>query len=202
VRRAALPAGAGLLLATLAGLPAGLAAQAPGLPAPPLALSHGGVPAGAAPYAGPGVDTEGRYVVVSLSEHRLTVVQDGRALWSTEVGTGTGTRLAGAGTTWDFSTPRGMFRVQMKEKDPVWILPDWYFVERGEPVPPEDSPKRRMPGALGSSALFLGEEIAIHGTDRPELLGDDVSHGCIRVTNEAARQLFHETEVGTPVLIY
>jgi lipoprotein-anchoring transpeptidase ErfK/SrfK len=143
-----------------------------------------------------------RHIVVSLDEHRLHVVENGRVLWSAVIGTGTGTRLAGAGQKWDFSTPRGMFRVQVKQKDPVWFLPDWYFAERGEAVPPPDSPVRRREGELGTSALFLGEEIAIHGTDRPELLGDDVSHGCIRVTNEDARRLYHEVEIGTPVLIY
>jgi lipoprotein-anchoring transpeptidase ErfK/SrfK len=29
-----------------------------------------------------------------------------------------------------------------------------------------------------------------------------VSHGCIRLTNENARELMHMVEVGTPVLIY
>lgn len=144
----------------------------------------------------------GRAVVISLERHRLEVYQDGRLAWATPVGTGTGTRLAGAGQRWDFSTPRGMFRVQAKQKDPVWFLPDWHFVEKGLPVPPPDAPERRVPGALGTSALYLGEEIAIHGTNEPERLGDDVSHGCIRVSNEAARQLYHEVEVGTPVLIY
>jgi lipoprotein-anchoring transpeptidase ErfK/SrfK len=55
---------------------------------------------------------------------------------------------------------------------------------------------------LGTSALFLGEGIALHGTSRPELLGQNVSHGCIRMTNEAARMLYHAVDVGTPVMIY
>jgi lipoprotein-anchoring transpeptidase ErfK/SrfK len=160
---------------------------------------------GSASARAPAADPDGiagRHLVVSLAEHRLYLMDGARVLWSTVVGTGTGTRLAGAGQRWSFSTPRGMFRVQMRQKNPVWILPDWYFVERHEPVPPADSPRRRLAGALGSSALFLGEEIAIHGTERPDLLGDDVSHGCIRVSNEAARRLYHEVDVGTPVLIY
>ncbi|MEX0842832.1 MAG: L,D-transpeptidase [Gemmatimonadota bacterium] len=28
-----------------------------------------------------------------------------------------------------------------------------------------------------------------------------VSHGCIRLTDEAARQLYHLVEVGSPVLV-
>ena len=171
------------------------------LPLVPGGVSHGAARPPAAAATLPSPVTQ-RHILVSLDEHRLYVVEKGRVLWSAVIGTGTGTRLAGAGQRWDFSTPRGMFRVQVKQKDPVWFLPDWYFVERGEPIPPPDSPSRRREGELGTSALFLGEEIAIHGTDKPHLLGDNVSHGCIRVTNEDARRLYHELDVGTPVLIY
>jgi hypothetical protein len=49
--------------------------------------------------------------------------------------------------------------------------------------------------------VYLGEEIAIHGTDRPELLGQRVSHGCIRLENKYAQRLYHNVQVGTPVVI-
>jgi lipoprotein-anchoring transpeptidase ErfK/SrfK len=52
---------------------------------------------------------------------------------------------------------------------------------------------------LGTTALYLEEGIAIHGTNAPELLGQPVSAGCIRMTNEMARLLYHEVNVGTPV---
>ncbi len=148
------------------------------------------------------------YVVIRLSQNRLFLV-DGRAVvWSAPVATGTGFRLEGVGDAWDFDTPRGLFRVERKEKDPVWIMPDWAFVERGQPVPPADSPLRRQEGMLGSTAIYIGHELAIHGTDRPELvLNPDpdarrVSHGCIRMMDEDARRLFHQVDVGTLVLIY
>ena len=153
-------------------------------------------------YRDPPVNVEGRYIIISLGEHRLYVMEHERMLWSAVVGTGTGTRLAGAGRKWDFSTPRGMFRVQFKEKDPIWLVPDWAFVERGEPIPPLDSPKRREVGMLGTTAVYLDEEIAVHGTNQPGLPGQSVSHGCIRMTNEKARRLYHEVDIGTPVLIY
>src|SRR5690606_23909181 len=103
---------------------------------------------------------------------------------------------------WDFSTPRGMFRVQLKEKDPTWRVPDWAFIERAEEVPPLDDPRREEPGRPGTSATYPEEDIAVHGTNSPELLGQPVSHGCIRMTNEAVRRLYHEVEIGTPVIIY
>ncbi len=173
-----------------------------GFPLAPLAVAHGVEREGSARYRDPPVNVEGRYVVISLAEHRLHLMEDNRVIWSALVGTGTGTRLEGAGQKWDFSTPRGMFRVQYKEKDPVWTVPDWAFVERGEPIPPMDSPKRQQKGMLGTSAMYLEEQIAIHGTNKPELLGQSVSHGCIRLSNEDARRLYYEVEIGTPVIIY
>src|SRR5690606_21563430 len=85
-----------LLLALLAlGAPRLLSAQG-GLPGSPLALVHGAEREGAARYRDPPVNVEGRYVVISLDEHRLYVMEDERVIWSTLVGTGTGTRLEGA----------------------------------------------------------------------------------------------------------
>ena len=191
---------AALAAACTLALPAGAAGQ--GFPGAPLALAHGVSTEGEARYRDPPVNVEGRYVVISLDEHRLYMMEDERVIWSTLVGTGTGTRLEGAGQKWHFSTPRGMFRVQYKEKDPVWRVPVWAFVERGEPVPPPDSPDWNEPGMLGTTAIYLEEDIAVHGTNHPELLGQAVSHGCIRMTNETARRLYHEAPVGTPVIIY
>lgn len=149
-----------------------------------------------------------RYIVVHLAENRVFVFDGPKAVWSAPAGTGTGFRLDTGAHSWKFSTPKGMFRVQRMEKDPVWEAPDWHFIEKGVRVPPPDSPARRMRGVLGSTALFLGDGIAIHGTNQPELLLHPdperrrVSHGCIRLTNEAARTLMHLVDVGTPVLIY
>jgi lipoprotein-anchoring transpeptidase ErfK/SrfK len=154
------------------------------------------------------LDPGAPYLVIHLAENRLSLVDGATVLWSAPVATGTGFRLEGAGASWEFDTPRGVFRVERKEKDPVWIMPDWAFVERGLPVPPPDSPRRERRGMLGSTAIYIGHELAIHGTDNPDLvLNPDpdarrVSHGCIRMTDEDARRLFHEVGVGTLVLIY
>jgi membrane protein len=156
----------------------------------------------------PLVDHDGPYVVVHIAENRVLVLEGTEVVWSAQAGTGHGFELAGEGQEWTFTTPIGMFRVLRKEKDPVWIAPDWYFVQQGVPAPARDHPSRFIANTLGTSALFLGDGIAIHGTDRPELLLDPdpetrrISHGCIRLTNEAARQLYHRVDVGTPVLIF
>ncbi|MGB6058363.1 MAG: L,D-transpeptidase [Microthrixaceae bacterium] len=44
--------------------------------------------------------------------------------------------------------------------------------------------------------------IALHGTNRPELMGQDRSNGCVRVENDVISQLAQEFGQGTPVFIW
>lgn len=44
--------------------------------------------------------------------------------------------------------------------------------------------------------------IAIHGTNRPELLGESRSNGCIRVPNDVIVELAEQLPLGTPVYIW
>src|SRR5690554_6183128 len=79
---------------------------------------------------------KGRYaVVVDLDVNLLHFRQGDVTLWSAPIGTGTGLMMQDGDDDWDFSTPNGVFQVKFKERDPVWIAEDWYFVENGLPVP-------------------------------------------------------------------
>lgn len=144
----------------------------------------------------------GRYaVVIDLDTNILHFKQGDLTLWSAPIGTGTGFRMEGDERAWDFDTPRGIYNVQFKELNPAWIAPDWFYVENGLPVPPPDSKERYFPGGLGDAAVYIGHDLAIHGTDKPELLGQRVSHGCIRLANKYAMRLFHNVQIGTEVII-
>jgi|GEM_PF-307789 len=145
---------------------------------------------------------DGRHIRISVEERRLHVMEGDRILWSAVVGVGTGDTLTIPDNHWEFFTPPGSYQVQRKERDPVWLLPDWVFVRRGEPIPPRDSPLRREEGMLGAAALYLTPEIAIHGTDELEGLGHAVSHGCIRMADDDIIRLYEEIEVGAPVVVY
>ena len=65
------------------------------------------------------------------------------------------------------------------------------------------------PWAFGLSAYsdvyteFAGGpgQVGLHGTNQPGALGGDVSHGCIRVSNEAITALSRELPIGTPITI-
>lgn len=69
-------------------------------------------------------------------------------------------------------------------------------------VPPLGTAQRRYEGVLGSHRLNIGNGYALHGTNRPETIGQAVSHGCVRLRNEDIEKLYGMVAVGTPVYIY
>lgn len=69
-------------------------------------------------------------------------------------------------------------------------------------VPPPGANQRAYRGVLGTHRLNLGNGYALHGTNRPETVGQAVSHGCVRLRNEDIARLYAQVPVGTPVYIY
>jgi lipoprotein-anchoring transpeptidase ErfK/SrfK len=69
-------------------------------------------------------------------------------------------------------------------------------------IPPFGTNQRKYPGVLGTRRLNLGDGYALHGTNRPETVGQSVSHGCVRLRNEDIEALYEMVPVGTPVYIY
>ena len=59
---------------------------------------------------------------------------------------------------------------------------------------------------MGSRALYLysgGKDTLyrIHGTNQPEYIGQAISSGCIRITNEDAMDLYSRVQIGTIVVV-
>jgi lipoprotein-anchoring transpeptidase ErfK/SrfK len=68
-------------------------------------------------------------IVVSTSENRLYVYRGKEQTFSAVCSTGKGTTLVVDGKTRVFDTPSGKFRIVSKEENPVWVPPDWHYVE-------------------------------------------------------------------------
>jgi L,D-transpeptidase YbiS len=95
-----------------------------------------------------------------------------------------------------------MFRIQGKVTNPVWIKPDWAFIEEGLPVPPKGSPDRYESGTLGDYAMSLGQGYLIHGTLYQRFLGLPVTHGCIRLGDDDLEAAYRALDIGSKVYIY
>ena len=147
---------------------------------------------------------QGTYIVVDTAQNRLFVKRGQETLLTALASTGSGTILDHPdrpGTQWVFDTPRGEFAVQTKLNNPVWMKPDWAFLEEGRPVP-KNPAERLEPGTLGEYALGFGKGYFIHGTLYTRLLGKNVTHGCIRLGDEDLRAVNRLAKVGTPILIF
>jgi hypothetical protein len=71
-------------------------------------------------------------------------------------------------------------------------------------VPPMGTQQRQVPDALGPYKLDMGSGYLLHGTNifNEDTIGDAVSHGCVRLTNEDLERLYEIVPVGTPVFIF
>lgn len=143
------------------------------------------------------------YIVVDTENHRLTLRQRDRVLRTVVVGTGSRQMVEEeTGRNWYFETPIGSFTVLAKERNPVWIRPDWSYVEENMPVPPKDDPDRIVRGVLGKYALVLGGGYKIHGTLYKDLLGTSFTHGCISMDDDDLEAVYKASKIGTKVYIY
>jgi len=144
------------------------------------------------------------FIVVDTARNHLYVKRRHEVMLEAIASTGSGTILDKPGDgndQWVFDTPRGEFVVQSKLTNPVWVKPDWAFIEEGLVVP--KNPADRMePGVLGDYALGFGKGYFIHGTLYTRLLGKSVTHGCIRLSDEDLRSVYQLARVGTPIMIF
>jgi lipoprotein-anchoring transpeptidase ErfK/SrfK len=119
-------------------------------------------------------------IVVTLRAHRITVYQGARIIAREPIAVGTR----------QTPTPGGVY----------------YTKELLQPPNPAGAYGPYAYGLSGFSNVltsFAGGDgvIGIHGTNDPSLLGKDVSHGCIRMSNAGITKLAKLLPLGVPVRI-
>jgi lipoprotein-anchoring transpeptidase ErfK/SrfK len=127
-------------------------------------------------------------IVISTQERRLYYVLDKQQAIRYGVGVGR------PGFEWS-----GTRYISNKREWPDWTPPPQMLRRR------PDLP-RHMPGGesnpLGARALYLGGTLyRIHGSNEPETIGQAVSSGCIRMTNEDVVDLYDRVKIGTRVVV-
>jgi lipoprotein-anchoring transpeptidase ErfK/SrfK len=143
-----------------------------------LPMKPNGVTGWIRPYAVKLVPLSSR-IVVDLSDRQVTLYEHGRRVLTTTAAIGTS----------QTPTPTGRYYVNQR-------------------LVPADTSGPFGPGAIGISAFSevltgwtQGGPVAIHGTNRPELLGRAVSNGCIRIRNDHLVRIFRRALAGTPVTV-
>jgi lipoprotein-anchoring transpeptidase ErfK/SrfK len=127
-------------------------------------------------------------IVVNTGERRLYYILDNERALRYGIGVGR------VGFTW-----AGVTAVSGKREWPDWTPPPQMLRRR------PDLP-RYMPGGpenpLGARAMYLGSTLfRIHGSNEPETIGQAVSSGCFRLTNDDVIDLYNRVRVGAKVVV-
>lgn len=127
-------------------------------------------------------------IIISTTERRMYYILPGNQAVKYGVGVGR------PGFEWS-----GVKVISRKQEWPDWTPPSQMLKRR------PDLP-RFMPGGinnpLGARAMYLGSSLyRIHGSNEPQTIGQAVSSGCIRMTNEDVTDLFERARIGTKVVV-
>ena len=127
-------------------------------------------------------------IYINTAERRLyLVLGNGQAL---RYGIGVGRD----GFRWS-----GVHHISAKKEWPSWTPPAQMRARR------PDLPRYMQGGInnpLGSRAMYLGSTLyRIHGSNEPETIGQAVSSGCFRMTNEDVQDLYNRVSVGATVIV-
>jgi lipoprotein-anchoring transpeptidase ErfK/SrfK len=120
-----------------------------------------------------------RRLVVSIPGRKLVLVADGKVVKVYRVAVGAKVS----------PSPRGEFRIAVR-------IPEATYYHAGVVIPSgEQSP-------IGTRWIGLNQAgFGIHGTNAPRSIGKAASHGCIRMRNRDAEELFEMVRVGDVVEI-
>lgn len=114
-------------------------------------------------------------VVADLSARRLSIVHGDQIVESFAVAIGKGSK----------PTPTGNYTIRKIVWNPAWIPPDSKWAKGKKPQPPgaKNNPMKLV------KIFFKEPDYYIHGTDAVETLGEEASHGCLRMQPDDAYEL-------------
>ncbi len=146
---------------------------------------------------------KGPYIVIDTHANKLSLRTEDSLYYKATCSTGSGGVVIDSvtGRQWMFNTPRGVFKINSKLKQPWWRKPDWAFIEEGEKIP-KDERERYDPEMLGEFAMGFGDGYFIHGTIYERLLGVSVTHGCVRLGSDDLKYIYDRAGGGTQVYIF
>jgi len=127
-------------------------------------------------------------IYINTAERRLYLVLGGGQALQYGIGVGRD------GFRWS-----GTHRITAKKEWPSWTPPSQMLARR------PDLPRHMKGGIdnpLGARAMYLGSTLyRIHGSNEPETIGQAVSSGCFRMTNDDVTDLYSRVSVGTTVIV-
>src|SRR5262245_41821221 len=125
-------------------------------------------------------------IVIDRSQRFLYLVQPQVRAWRYGIGVG-GECVASA----------GLYRITRRAEWPEWSPSPELAKRRSYPA--------RVPGGpgnpLGARALYFENMVGIHGTNAPRSIGEALTLGCFRLTNDDVVDLDKRVAIGAGVVV-
>lgn len=123
------------------------------------------------------------FIIVNKSSNQLAFIKEDEVKKIRSVATGSSKEL----------TPEGMFTIIVKAENP-------YYRKKNIEGGTKDNPLGTR--WIGFDAKDTdGRTYGLHGTNRPDSIGQYITAGCVRLHNEEIEALFNEVPIGTRILI-
>jgi hypothetical protein len=143
----------------------------------------------------------GLHLAISTGDSTLYLRQGAATLRAIPVEIGADSTVRSVdGRMWRFVRPLGERRVAEKRESPSGPIPEWVYVSRGEPVPPESA--REVSGGLGRYVLVLDDGTEIYSRPSTGPLARGVIPGSFVVAEPEMQAIFAAIDEDTPVYIY
>lgn len=145
--------------------------------------------------------SEDFYLSIDTAKRKFRFYYGPAVLREGDVTLGEAKTITGNGRTWRFVPIRGAFPVQAKIVSHDWLVPEWVYALKGQPVPPD---RPVIDGGLGKYVVVISNNYVIHSPpseDSP--LAGQAKPGSFMVSEDDLRAIWPRIRRGkTQVYIY
>lgn len=147
------------------------------------------------------LETRQRHLAVVLKDSVLELRQGRATLRRAKLTIGADSIVRGPdGRTWRFVRGVGERHIRSRQQNPTITIPDWVYVSRGQPVPPEG--QRRVAGGMGAYVITLDDGTEIYSQPQSGPLKDVVIPAGFMAQARDLAAIFDAVNDETPVYIY
>jgi hypothetical protein len=144
---------------------------------------------------------EGTHLAISIEDSTLALRHGNATLREVPLQIGPDSVIrAPDGRTWRFVRALGERHLREKETLPEYVVPEWVYLSRGEPVPPEE--ERTIEGGLGRYVMRLDDGTEIYTLPESGPLAGQVKPASFVVAERDMRAIFDAVKKDIPVYIY
>ena len=143
--------------------------------------------------------SEDFYLSIDTKQRKLRFYYGDTVLREADIVAGEATTIKGDDKQWTFIPLKGAFPVEAKIVGHAWRVPEWMYVQKGEPVP---AGRPVIQDGLGKYVIFLPNGYAIHSPPSADSPLQGPKPGSYMVSEDVLRAVWPRIHKKTQVFIF